>query len=186
MTRRRSIAALVLTAPLVLAACGGGDDDNSDGDGDGATSSSTASAGDSGDGEDNGDSGDGDGIDFDLPRIGETISIDKADITVDNLREYERDPSNQICADVNFTVTSETEPLNVRGLAAWKLYDPEQHPRTQTVSDETVHVLDEVAPGQSEDGTICFDGPVDPGEYRLSFQENFEAGTDRAEWIGAL
>ncbi|MGP9723723.1 DUF4352 domain-containing protein [Corynebacterium sp. AOP40-9SA-29] len=184
MTRRRSIAALILTTPLVLAACGGGDDGGDEDDnGDGATTSSTASAGD-GDGND-GD-GDGDGIDSDLPRIGETISIDKADITVDNLREYEREPSNQICADVNFTVTSETEALNVRGLAAWKLYDPEQHPRTQTVSDETVHVLDEVAPGESEDGTICFDGPVDSGEYRLSFQENFDAGTDRAEWVGAL
>ncbi|WP_420100201.1 DUF4352 domain-containing protein [Corynebacterium sp.] len=181
MTARRAIAALTLTLPLTLAACGSGDD-GTDGAGDAtstedATSPTSATEGDSdGGGDENSD----------LPQIGETISIDKADITVDNLREVDHDPTNQVCADVNFTVTSETEALQVRGLAAWKLYGPDQVARTQTVSDETEHVLDEVGPGQSEDGTICFDGPADPGEYRLSFQENFDAGTDRAEWVGTL
>ena len=172
---RRIIAALALTAPLALAACGSDDSGNT------SDTSNTAPA----TGEET-TTQDSTVADSDLPAVGETISIDKADITVDNLREFEREPTSQICADVNFTVTSETEPLQVRGLAAWKLYDPEQLPRTQTVSEGTDHVLDEVGPGQSEDGTICFDGPADPGEYRISFQENFDAQTDRAEWIGTL
>lgn len=180
MNVRRSIVALALTAPLALAGCSSNDSDNDD-------SNTTGAAGDtsSGASEESSTAG-GSVADSDLPAVGETISIDKADITVDNLRAFERESTTQVCADVNFTVTSETEPLQVRGLAAWKLYDPEQLPRTQTVSEETDHVLDEVGPGQSEDGTICFDGPADPGEYRLSFQENFDAQTDRAEWIGTL
>ncbi|MEY8567315.1 DUF4352 domain-containing protein [Corynebacteriaceae bacterium 7-707] len=176
MKPRHTITALALTVPLVLAACGN-DDSGEDGDnGEGTSATATTS----------GDRDGTTGTDSDLPRIGETLSVDKADITVTDLREHDHDPTNQICADVNFTVTSDTEPLKVRGLAAWKLYDPEQLPRTQTVSEETDHVLDEVGPGQSEDGTICFDGPADPGEYRLSFQEDFDARTDRVEWVGTL
>ncbi|MCJ7858249.1 hypothetical protein [Corynebacterium kalidii] len=181
MTGRRSLAALALTASLALAACG----NNVDGDtSDNADSTGTAASTPTGTAVDT--SADDPAADSDLPAVGETISIDKADITVDNLRAFDRGTTTQVCADVNFTVTSETEPLQVRGLAAWKLYDPQQLPRTQTVSEETDHVLDEVGPGQSEDGTICFDGPADPGEYRLSFQENFDAQTERAEWIGTL
>lgn len=181
MTVRRAVAALALASPLVLAACSSSDDDGDDG----SSTTDTAGGASSASSEETA-AEDDPAADSDLPAVGETISIDKADITVDNLRAFDRESTTQVCADVNFTVTSETEPLQVRGLAAWKLYDPEQLPRTQTVSEETDHVLDEVGPGQSEDGTICFDGPADPGEYRLSFQEDFDAQTDRAEWIGTL
>lgn len=118
--------------------------------------------------------------------MGETLTIRNSEITPSNLREYERDPSNQICADVSFTVPADDEPLAVRGLAAWRLDAPDATQRSQTVSEETEHVLDQVEPGTTEEGVICFDGPVDPGEYRLSFQEDFANHSERLEWSGSL
>lgn len=170
MLRHRRLVALLLATPLALAACTGGGDNGRGGSGDPAPSETESNAEPT----------------SSLPEMGETISIDKADLTLDDLRTYDGGNTPLVCADATYDVHAGEEPLQVRGLAAWKLYDPSQRPRTQTVAEGIEQVLDDVAPGTTESGTVCFDAPGDTGLYRISFQENFEAGTDRPQWQGTL
>lgn len=101
--------------PLALTACGSPEDDSSTGD---TGEAGTATPGQEGQEGSDGDEDDGDGTYAGLPEVGETLTVDGAEITPSNLREHERDPSSQICADVSITVPSDSDALNVRGLAA--------------------------------------------------------------------
>ncbi|AHW63727.1 Putative secreted protein [Corynebacterium glyciniphilum AJ 3170] len=170
--RRTATVALILAVPLALSACTT-NDETAD------TNQTTAPA--------NSTTTEATEASEDEARIGQPLTVAGAEITPTNLRPAEQSEQKHTCVDINIKVASDAEPLDIHGLAAWKLYDPSNTARLQTANDDTQHLPNVVEPGQEAQGTVCFDNaPGTPGDYELRFRGNIDPLTNEAVWTGKL
>lgn len=170
----------IIVLIVLVAALGGDSDDES--------SATDTSAGQDTGNDGAGDSGsDGDAQDGqDGPaQLGETVSMDKADITASDLRVVQDALGTHLCTDVSVAVTGD-DSLRLNGLMDWKLTDPNGVTLSQSFGGETDYDSVEVGPGGHRDGTVCFDAPGDPGDYTLVFEEGLSFSSDHAEWQTTL
>lgn len=171
-TRKTTTLALILAVPLALSACTTDDDTADD-------NRTTAPA--------NSTSPETTGATEDQAEIGEPLTVAGAEITPNNLRPAEQSRQEHTCVDINIRVATDADPLDIHGLAAWKLYDPSNTARLQTANDDTQHLPNVVEPGQEAQGTVCFDNaPGTPGDYELRFRGNIDPLTNEAVWTGKL
>jgi hypothetical protein len=166
--RRPATAALVLAVPIALSACTTNDDNQTTTPANSTTLEATQAP-------------------EDRAEIGQPITVAGAEITPTNLRPAEQSEQEHTCVDININVASDAEPLDIHGLAAWKLYDPSNTARLQTANDDTQHLPEIVEPGQEAQGTVCFENaPGTPGDYELRFRGNIDPLTNEAVWTGKL
>ncbi|MGP5931423.1 hypothetical protein [Corynebacterium glyciniphilum] len=172
MIRRTAVAAM-FAVPLALSAC---TTDTGSSEDSPTSSSDTASP-----------SGDDTRPEDGRAEIGQPLTVAGAEITPSNLRPAQQASRDHTCVDITITVAPDAEPLDIHGLAAWKLYDPSNTPRLQTANDDTEHLPDVVNPGQDAQGTVCFDNaPGTPGDYELRFRGTIDPLTNEAVWTGSL
>ncbi|WP_420098582.1 hypothetical protein [Corynebacterium sp.] len=167
-TRKTNTLALILAVPLALSACTTDDDNQTSAPANSTTPEATEAP-------------------EDRAVIGEPLTVAGAEITPTNLRPAEQSEQEHTCVDINIKVAPDAEPLDIQGLAAWKLYDPSNTARLQTANDDTRHLPEVVEPGQQAQGTVCFDNaPGTPGDYQLRFRGNIDPLTNEAVWTGTL
>lgn len=173
---------LTLALPLTLAACSGEEPDT-----DSARQRAESEAATTPSGQATTDAEAATEDADDSATIGQPLTVSGAEIIPRNLRQADDANSDSTCVDVDITVGPEAEPLDIHGLAAWKLYDPSNTSRLQTVNDDTVNLPDVVNPGEEARGTICFeDTPGDPGDYELRFRSGDDPLANEAVWMGSL
>lgn len=117
-----------------------------------------------------------------IARSGDTVHLDKMDVTVDNFRASAGAMGNSVCADVHFVVTGD-DKVTLNGLTDWSMTDPGNVTMSEGFSEETKYDPVDLGAGATYDGTVCFDSEGTPGEYTLNYEEGLSfTSTDKAEW----
>ncbi|MGX0118175.1 DUF4352 domain-containing protein [Corynebacterium otitidis] len=173
-------AVIAIVVILIAAAIGTDTDDTNNDSNDnaaGATSETT---------NDGGDDAEDDNTDNDGPAtIGETQTINGADITIDN-PEWTTSPlgDTQLCAHVTYSNNSDDE-FDINPVFDWTVTNPNGATTDASIATDGANSVT-IQPGGTTEHDICFDIDQQPGEYEFTFTQYISFNDDEAHWKAEL